>query len=463
MILRLAIGVVSCSVTLGLSSSRAMKFVRMIVAMITCSALSLRAASVKDREGAVRQDRAAMENDARWIYNDFERGFAEAKKVGKPLLVVLRCVPCLSCVGLDAEVLKEPSLGPLLDQFVCVRVINANTLDLSRFQFDYDLSFSTLIFNADGTLYGRYGSWTHQADPEARETIGYRRALEAALDLHRGYPANRAALAGKQGGPVPFRTPVEIPSLAGKYGRELNWGGNVVQSCVHCHQVGEAYRTSFRDAGKPVPMDHIYPMPAPETIGLTLAPDAVARVTAVAPNSIAGIAGVRAGDEFVSFDRQPLISIADFAWVLHRAPDAGAIMGVVKRSGKTVPLTLTLPSGWRSSSDISRRVGTWSMRAMALGGMSLVDLDDAGRNDRGLPGEAMALYVKGLGQWGKHAAAKKAGFMKEDLIVSIDGLSTRTTEGELIGRLLQSRNAGELVDVTVMRGSERVALKLPMQ
>ena len=176
--------------------------------------------------------------------------FAEAKKTGKPLLVVLRCVPCLSCVGLDAEVLKEPSLAPLLDQFVCVRVINANTLDLSRFQFDYDLSFSTLIFNADGTLYGRYGSWTHQADPEARETIGYRRALEAALALHRGYPAKQASLAGKQGGPIPFKTPVEIPSLAVKYGRELNWGGNVVQSCVHCHQVGEAFRASYRERGK---------------------------------------------------------------------------------------------------------------------------------------------------------------------------------------------------------------------
>ncbi len=65
------------------------------------------AATVKDREGAVRQDKATMENDARWIYNDVDRGFAEAKKTGKPLLVVLRCVPCLSCVGLDAGVLKD--------------------------------------------------------------------------------------------------------------------------------------------------------------------------------------------------------------------------------------------------------------------------------------------------------------------------------------------------------------------
>jgi hypothetical protein len=29
----------------------------------------------------------------RWIYDDVDRGFAEAKRTGKPMLVVIRCVP----------------------------------------------------------------------------------------------------------------------------------------------------------------------------------------------------------------------------------------------------------------------------------------------------------------------------------------------------------------------------------
>ena len=443
---------------------RRMSFPRVLLAsaFLLMSGLT-HAATVKDREGAVRKDRAEHENDPRWIYNDIDRGFAEAKKHGKPLLVVLRCVPCLSCVGLDAQVLQEPELGPLLDQFVCVRVINANTIDLTKFQFDYDLSFSTLIFNADGTLYGRYGSWTHQADPEARETIGYRRALEAALALHKDYPRNRDALAGKQGGPVPYRTPVDFPALATRYGRELNWGGNVVQSCVHCHQVGEAFRAAYRDKGEPVPLEQIYPMPAPETIGLTLAPDAVARVTAVAPGSVGEKAGVRTGDEIVSLAGQPLISIADVAWVLHRAPESGTLAAMVKRGGAQQKLNVALPAGWRTKTDISRRVGTWPMRAMAFGGMSLVDLDDAARKERGIAKDVVALHVKGVGQYGKHAAAKNAGFQKDDLIVAIDGVGSRVTEAELIGKLLRTRQAGETIDVTVLRGGEKVALKLPMQ
>ena len=266
-------------------------------------------ATVTNREAAVRADRVMMEKDARWIYNDIARGLTEAKWKGRPLLVVLRCVPCLSCAGIDASVLSEPALAPLLDKFVCVRVINANALDLSLFQFDYDLSFSTLFMNGDGTIYGRYGSWTQQKNPADKTTAGYKAALEGALAIHRQYPDNKAALAGKQGVPVPFQSPVEIPELAAKYKRDLDWEGKVIQSCVHCHQIGDAMRSFHREQKKPLPMELIYPMPAPETIGLTLAADQRATIAAVAPGSIAEKAGLRAGDEFVSLADQPLVSV----------------------------------------------------------------------------------------------------------------------------------------------------------
>lgn len=416
------------------------------------------AETVKDREGAVRQDRATMEKGTRWIYNDIDAAFAEAKKTGKPLLVVLRCVPCISCIGLDQAVASEnPELAPLHGEFVCARVINANALDLARFQFDYDLSFSALFFNGDGTVYGRYGSWKHQREPQEKTTAGYRSALEAALAIHRAYPGNQAALANKQGVPMPFKTPVEIPSLSVKYKVDLDWEGKVVGSCVHCHMIGDAMRASYREKGERVPESLVYPHPAPDTLGLTLAPDHIAKVEEVAAGSIAARAGVKAGDEFTSLGGAPLISIADVSWALHRAPDAGPLAATTKRGA----VTLDLPAGWRATSDISRRVGTWGLRRMALGQLRLNDLPNGLRVQRGFGMEKLALEAQ-IGGY-VPPAVKNAGFQKGDVIVEIGGLSKRMSESELIGAMIAMHRPGDKVKTVVLRGTQRVELAVTMQ
>ena len=423
----------------------------------------LSAATVPDRRAAVLDDRARMETNERWIYNDWKRGFEEAKRTGKPLLVVLRCVPCMSCMGIDASVLSEPDLQPVLDKFVRVRLMNANTLDLSLFQFDYDLSFSSMIFNADGTVYGRYGSWTHQKDPYEKTTTGFKRALESALEIHQDYPANKESLSGKQGKAMPVKDPLELPGLAGKYKRELDWEGKVVQSCVHCHQVSDAVRTMYRDQKKTIPEQWVYPMPSPETIGLTLAADSTAKVEAVKEGSIGAKAGLKAGDEIVTLEKQPLTSIADVAWVLHHAPDTGAISGKVKRGPEEKTITVSLPKNWRRNSDIARRVGTWEMRAMATGGILLKELSDAEHSEHGLAKDQMGLIAEHVGEYGIHAAAKKAGFKKKDILIEVDGISKRMTEGELIGHLLAKYQPGAKVKAKVLRGSEKLDLEFPMQ
>src|SRR5260370_8336834 len=119
----------------------------LVILALSALLVSSPGATVKDREAAVRKDRATLANDSRWIYNDYQRGFQEAKQTHKPLLVVLRCVPCLACAGIDSAVLLEESdLAPLLAHFVCLRIIDPNAMDLKLFLSDYNLPFSPLFF-----------------------------------------------------------------------------------------------------------------------------------------------------------------------------------------------------------------------------------------------------------------------------------------------------------------------------
>ncbi len=50
-------------------------------------------AAAQDRETKVRNDRKELEANSKWIYNDLDQGLRIAKNEGKPLLVVLRCIP----------------------------------------------------------------------------------------------------------------------------------------------------------------------------------------------------------------------------------------------------------------------------------------------------------------------------------------------------------------------------------
>ena len=130
-----------------------------------------------------------------------------------------------------------------MDKFVCVRLVQANALDLTLFQFDYDLTFAVFLLNADKTIYARFGSRSDRKDAAKDISMeGFRKTLAAALELHKRYPANKASLAGKQSRSTRFKSPENFPSLAGKYKPNLDYEGKVVQSCMHCHQVREAER-----------------------------------------------------------------------------------------------------------------------------------------------------------------------------------------------------------------------------
>ena len=421
------------------------------------------APAAQDRATRVRNDRQQVVAHGQWIYDDLERGLAEARQSGKPLVVVLRCIPCEACRGFDEQVAElDPRLRELLERFVRVRIPKANGLDLGLFQQDWDVSFSALFLAADRTVYGRFGSRVTQQDKAGDASVGaFREALEAVLDLHARQAAVRDALAGKRPGAPRHPVPEQYPALA-QYQPQLDWDGKVVQSCIHCHQIRGAEFETWRARKEPIPERTLFAWPEPAVLGLELDPARRARVLRVTDGSAAAQAGFRAGDDLRSLAGQPLVSIADVCWVLETAGESGTLAAQVLRDGKDLALQLPLAPGWRARGDISWRATTWDLRRIVLGGMFLVEATDAERKELGVTADQLALRAQHVGEYGQHATALRAGARKGDFVVAVDGHKERRSESQLIAAL-QRRAPGAKVEFTLRRGKEELTVGFALQ
>lgn len=420
----------------------------------------------KTREQKVREDQQRVIEEGFWIYNDLPRAFKKATETGKPLLVVLRCIPCEECVKLDDDLVDtDPVLKPLLEKFVCVRVVSTNGLDLSLFQYDTDQSFAVFMLNADKTIYGRFGTRSHRTEWVGDVSLkGLAEALQGALELHASYPANKESLAAKTGPKPLFERPELFPALKEKYTSSLNYSGDVVKSCIHCHQIGDAIRDHYRAEKKPIPDEILNPYPHPKALGLILDPTRRATVKDIVKGSVAAKAGLQVADRIISINNQPILSIADVQWVLHGISGTGGeLKAEIERNGNARTVTVPLSSGWRNLDDISWRVSSWGLRRMVTGGLVLETASPDERAEARIDSDKMLLKVKHVGMYGAHAAGKNAGVQEDDLIVSYDGRSDLMTDSDVLRYGATQKTVGETVVLGVLRKGKTLNLKIPMQ
>ena len=66
-----------------------MKRLSTTAGLVLCLALNVAHAQ---RRGDLDEDRKLAESNG-WIYNDFDKALEEAKRLDKPILVVIRCSP----------------------------------------------------------------------------------------------------------------------------------------------------------------------------------------------------------------------------------------------------------------------------------------------------------------------------------------------------------------------------------
>ena len=161
---------------------------------------------------------------------------------------------------------------------------------------------------------------------------------------------------------------------------------------------------SFRGQGqKPIPVEtDLSNAGRPETIGLTLDTQFNAQRSTPWKRARRQIVPDSApGDDLLAVNEEASLSPSPISRGLCIAhSDSDELHVRVKHDGEERLATLKLDPGWRMRTDISPRVGAWSKRAMATGGLKLEPLPPVERDARGVPADALGLLVKMLGAQG---------------------------------------------------------------
>ena len=394
-----------------------------------------------------------------WIYNNLAAARAEARRTDKPMFVTFRCVPCAACNGFDAEVAKNNQRIIRLTQerFVAVRQVEMKGVDLSQFQFDYDLNWAAMFLNADGTVYARYG--TQSADgPDAYNSIeSLEKTMRRVLDLHNGYPANKASLVGKLGKPKPYKTALEMPGM--KHRTKLA-GGTARNNCVHCHNIHDAEHEQQRATGRNN-HDALWRYPLPDNLGLRIDPGDGRVISTVKAGSPAANADLRPGDVLTHADGQTLTSIADLQWVLHNLPNTKADVTLkATRVNRAIEKKLAMNAGWKKT-DISWRGSLWSIKPVL--GTWCAPIKESRVKSLRLGKRVKPLEVRWINTGRPEGRnAKRAGLRKGDIIIGLEGQPLRMSSQHFNMHVKLNYNVGDKLPLTLLRNGKRIRFDWPL-
>ena len=396
-----------------------------------------------------------------WIYNDYQKAVAQAKATGKPIFVTFRCVPCEACASFDAEVAKNNQRIKELagKQFISLRQVEMKGVDLSQFQFDYDLSWAAMFINADGTVYGRYGTQS-AAGPDAYNSVeSLEKTMRRGLTAHANYSTYKKYLTDKRGKPKPYKTALQMPGLA-QNRKEKFQMLTERKNCIHCHNIHDAENNQLQLSGN-WSNEMLWRYPLPDNIGLKIDPKDGLKISKVITGSPAAKAGLIAGQSISYINNQLIFSIADIQWVLHNLPNTGARINA-RVLGSSRNYAITTRVGWKKT-DVSWRGSMWNVRPRLRVWMPEATPQELKKLN--LPVGRKALKVKWINtnspEGGK---ARDAGLRTGDFIIAVDGKPMgNMTSREFSSHVKLNYKPGQILPLTLLSNGKRIEFKWPLK
>jgi serine protease Do len=370
-------------------------------------------------------------------YSDYRTGLAEAKRTGKPIIVVFRCERCVDCTQIDEQVVRlDAEIADAADKFVRIRLTRIAGANLRLFEFDFDVTWYLFFLNADEQIYGRYGG-RDAVDAHARISLkGLHYAMEQALEAHKTTPKL-----------LPRNDP---PLRAEDFAAAKRHNG-----CIHCHNVNEFRRAELQSQGKWARED-LWVYPLPENIGLRLDVDAGNKVNTVLAGTPAEKAGIKAGDLIKNINGLRIASFADASYALHKAESKGPISISWLHDGNALSAKMEVSEGWRKTNLAWRPSLLDMLPALPLSGNYLKPDE---KKQLGLPIGPLAFRQDKF----VHSSLKAVGLQKDDLVVGVDGKEVDGASNSFVDYIHGNYLAGDRATLNVLREGKKVSLSITLK
>ncbi|MGK0185874.1 MAG: serine protease Do [Verrucomicrobiales bacterium] len=350
----------------------------------------------------------------------------------------------------DGQVVRPPqAFREIAEDYVCVRIININNVDLSVYPFDFDLTMAVLLANADGSVYHGYGGRTHLSPMNMASLV---EIMQKGLETHANYEKAPSPPERKQ-----------LQYLPETVNKQLSGIMQPVSGCYHCHYAREASQLLTLKAGEWTP-DQFWIYPLPERIGIVVDQEKQYRVKNVIPGSAASSEGLQSGDLLQTLNGKKILTKYDIQSVLDKS-DGGAVALPYSLLRNDTPVNgqLALDAGWKvgDPKDYSWRVENpftaHMIKFLPTPGFIGDRLSATELQSLSLPKDRFALRVTKL-NFGPHQAGIRLG----DVILSAGGKSDFQTNRDFYAWCELMRREGRDIKMQVRREGDDMGMMVSL-
>lgn len=327
-----------------------------------------------------------------------------------------------------------------MSQYVCVRIIRMDDVDINLFEYDRNNPLYFFLMNAEEQIYTRYGGRDAAAVDSYLNLDSITLALRKGLELHEQWKQG-AWKAGPR--PAP-KFPREFPLLV-----ERTFAKN---QCVECHLIGDYQNLHRQMDGTLDKKKHLWRSPDFKQIGINF--DVPKGLVVKEATMAAAEAGMQAGDTVRAWNGTTVWTFGDVQYAYDMLDrDAKQVKAQVERAGALQEVTIELPVRWWLN-DVRWRQSSVDPRVY----FDDRPLTPEEKRERVLPEGGFASMVRRVADTAK--LMKTHELQVGDIIVAVDGAERDpdVNTAELYIRL--RKTPGDTVEMDVLRDGKRIKLPL---